>query len=55
MPLHALRKAGSFGAHPPKDGATLVYELSRDDLEACSAILELRFQSNTCCRPSVLR
>lgn len=43
--LHALRKAGNFGAHPPKDGSTVVYDLGPEDLEACFMILDLLFET----------
>jgi hypothetical protein len=43
--LHSLRKAGNFGAHPPKDGSSVVYDLNSEDFEACFMILELLFDS----------
>jgi hypothetical protein len=43
--LHSLRKAGNFGAHPPKDGGSVVYDLNPEDLEACFMILDLLFDS----------
>jgi len=43
--LHALRKVGNFGAHPPKDGTTMVYDLTPDDFEACFALLRLLFDT----------
>jgi predicted RNA-binding Zn-ribbon protein involved in translation (DUF1610 family) len=43
--LHSLRKAGNFGAHPPKDGSSVVYDLNPEDLEACFMILDLLFDS----------
>ena len=43
--LHSLRKAGNFGAHPPKDGSSVVYDLNLEDLETCFMILDLLFDS----------
>lgn len=43
--LHSLRKAGNFGAHPPKDGSAMIYDLKPEDLEACFMILDLLFET----------
>jgi hypothetical protein len=42
--LHALRKAGNFGAHPSEDGLTPIYELSEEDLEACFLLITVLFE-----------
>ena len=42
--LHALRKAGKFGAHPADDGLTVIYELSVEDLDACFLVLDFLFE-----------
>jgi hypothetical protein len=42
--LHALRKAGNFGAHPAEDGLTPAFELDPVHLEACLHVLEWFFE-----------
>ncbi len=42
--LHLLRKAGNFGAHPPKNGLTPIFELNGEDLESCFDLLDILFK-----------
>lgn len=42
--LHALRKAGNFGAHPAEDGLTPIFELDTVHLDACFHVLEWFFE-----------
>ncbi len=42
--LHALRKAGNFGAHPSQEGLSPVYELSLEDLDSCFVLLDTLFE-----------
>jgi hypothetical protein len=42
--LFALKDLATFGAHPAEDGLTVVYELSRDDLDDCIHLLDTLFE-----------